>query len=64
MSLCLRQVHRALLPSLGGNPAASFDEVVARMARAKVASFTRHMSKEKGWQDGLFSACSCSAGTS
>ena len=30
------QVQRALLPSLGGNPAASMDEVIARLARAKV----------------------------
>ena len=30
------QVQRALLPSLGGHANASFDEVVARIARAKV----------------------------
>ena len=30
------EVQRALLPSLGGNAGASFDEVIARMARAKV----------------------------
>ena len=30
------EVQRALLPSLGGSAGASFDEVIARMARAKV----------------------------
>ena len=30
------EVQRALLPALGGNAGASFDEVIARMARAKV----------------------------
>lgn len=30
------QVQRALVPSLGGDPATTLDEVVARLARAKV----------------------------
>ena len=30
------EVQRALLPSLGGSTSASFDEVIARLARAKV----------------------------
>ena len=32
------QVQRALVPSLGGDPATTLDEVVARLARAKVGS--------------------------
>lgn len=34
------QVQRALYPSLGGNPECSLDEVVARLARAKVGSMS------------------------
>ena len=34
--ICAAQVQRALLPSLGGHANATFDEVVARIARAKV----------------------------
>ena len=37
------EVQRALLPSLGGNSSASFDEVIAHMARAKVRCLLQDM---------------------
>ena len=52
------EVQRALLPSLGGTASASFDEVIARMARAKVRCPFRGMPASPSH---VLSICSCHA---
>ena len=52
------EVQRALLPSLGGSAGASFDEVIARMARAKVRCPLWDM---PAYPSHFLSICSCHA---